>query len=173
MTQPARNRALDHLDAFAGEWEAEATHPLIPDTVFRGRSTFEWLDGGHFLIWRMADYDRPGIPNGLAILGCHDADDADGSDGTDSSGPSSDSPEGCTMHYFDERGVFRVYQFGAEQGVWRFWRNRPNFSQRYVYTLSADGDTISGGGELSRDGTTWEPDLQMTFRRVKQAESRR
>ena len=27
-------------------------------------------------------------------------------------------------------------------------------------------NTISGGGELSRDGATWEPDLQMTFRRV-------
>ena len=163
MEQQTRHAALDHLKALVGEWETEATHPLIPNTVIHGRSTFEWLDGGFFLIWRMADYDRPEIPNGLAIFGCHDAADA----GTaDDSGPSSDTPEGCAMHYFDERGVFRVYQFGAEKGVWRFWRNRPDFSQRYAYTVSADGNTISGGGELSRDGATWEPDLQMTFRRV-------
>ena len=164
MERPARHPALEHMDALVGEWKTEATHPAIPDTVFHGRSIFEWLDGGHFLVWRMAEYDRPELPNGIVIFGCHDAVNTGESD---ESGPSSDTPEGCVMHYFDERGVFRIYQFGAEKGVWRFWRNRPDFSQRYVYRLSAAGDSMSGGGELSRDGVTWEPDLQMTFRRVR------
>jgi hypothetical protein len=157
MQRRTRHPALDHLDALVGEWETEATHPAIPNTVIHGRSTFEWLDGGLFLIWRMA-HDHPDIPNSIAILGCDDAGDA---------GPSRDPSEGCSMHYFDERGVSRVYQFDAEKGVWRFWRDRPGFSQRCVYAISADGNTIAGGGELSRDGATWEQDLQMTFRRVK------
>jgi hypothetical protein len=70
------------------------------------------------------------------------------------------------MHYFDSRGVSRVYRISADEGVWRFWRDRPGFSQRYVCTISADGGTMTGNGELSRDGSTWEQDLRSTFRRV-------
>ena len=70
------------------------------------------------------------------------------------------------MHYFDSRGVSRVYGLGADQDVWRFWRDWPGFSQRYVGTISADGNTITSQGELSRDGSTWEPDLRITYRRA-------
>ncbi len=156
MQQTTRHPALDHLDALVGEWETEATHPYLPNTVIRGRATFEWLDGGRFLIWR-ASNDHPDVPNSIAILGCDAAGD---------SGPSSDSPAGCSMHYFDQRGVSRVYQFDAEPGVWRVWRDRPDFSQRYTYTISPDRTTIAGSGELSRDGVTWEQDLQITYRRL-------
>src|SRR5918912_883635 len=72
MQQRTRNPALDHLDALIGAWETEATHPSLPDTVIRGRATFEWLAGGLFLIWRAA-YDHPDIPDCIAILGCDDA----------------------------------------------------------------------------------------------------
>ena len=152
MQQRTRNPVLDHLDALVGEWETEATHPFIPNTTIRGRATFEWLEGGFFLIWR-AGYDHPDIPDSIAILGCDDSGDS-GEAGS------------CSMHYFDSRGVSRVYGLGADQGVWRFWRDRPGFSQRYVGTISADGSTISANGELSRDDTTWEQDLRITYKRV-------
>ena len=71
------------------------------------------------------------------------------------------------MRYFDSRGVFRVYEFDAEPGVWRFWRTRPDFSQRYVCTISPDGNTITGNGELSRDGSAWEQDLSITYQRFR------
>ena len=157
MQQRTRNPALDHLDALVGEWETEATHPYLPATVIRGRATFEWLAGGFFLIWR-AGYDHPDIPDSIAILGCDDSS---------SSGEVGPTGGGCSMHYFDSRGVSRVYGLGADRGVWRFWRDWPGFSQRYVATISADGNTITGNGELSRDGSTWEQDLRITYRRAR------
>jgi len=38
--------------------------------------------------------------------------------------------------------------------------------QLFKATLSANGDTIVGEGELSRDGTTWEGGLAISYRRI-------
>jgi hypothetical protein len=48
----------------------------------------------------------------------------------------------------------------------RWSRSAPD-SQRYVLTISADGNSIRGAGELSRDGAPWEPDLELTYSRAK------
>lgn len=157
MDQETRNPVLEHLEPLVGEWETEATHPYLPNTVICGRTTFEWLHGGFFLTWR-SHHDHPDIPDGIAIPGCGDPEGA---------GTSSDSEGGCLMHYFDSRGVTRVYGLDAEKGVWRFWRDRPGFSQRYVCTVSADGTTMTGGGEVSRDGSTRERDLHIDYGRVR------
>jgi hypothetical protein len=154
MPQQTRHPMLEHLDALMGQWEIEATHRLVPGTVIHGRATFEWLEGGQFLIWR-ADYDHPDIPDSIAILGCDDMGDLRNPNG------------GCSLHYFDQRGVTRLYTFSAEAGVWRYWRNKPGFSQRFTGTLSADGNTIAGVAELCQDGTTWEEDLPITYKRVR------
>ncbi len=155
MEQETRNLVLVHLEPLVGEWETEATHPYLPDAVIRGRATFEWLEDGRFLIWR-SRHDHPDIPDAIATLGC----------GNREGDASSDWEGGCLMHYFDSRGVFRVLGLDAEEGVWRFWRDQPDFPQRAVCTVSADGNTMIQDGELSRDGTTWEQDLQVTYRRV-------
>jgi hypothetical protein len=68
VQQHTRHPTLEHLDALVGEWETAATHPHLPGLVIHGRATFEWLDGGHFLLWR-ARYDHPTISNSIAILG--------------------------------------------------------------------------------------------------------
>jgi hypothetical protein len=146
--------ALDHLAALVGEWETEATHQLLPGTVIHGRATFEWLEGGFFLIWR-AHYDHPDIPDSIAILGCDDTGDLRNPSG------------GCSLHYFDQRGVTRLYHLSAEAGVWRFWRDSPGFSQRFAGTLSPDGWTVDGVAELCSDGSTWDQDLRITYKRVK------
>jgi hypothetical protein len=156
MPQETRSPVLAHLEPLVGEWESEATHPHLPDTVVRGRATFEWLEGGFFLIWRSHN-DHPDFPDGIAILGCGDPEGA---------GTSSDWEGDCQLHAFDSRGVYRVCGLDAEKGVWRFWREQPGFSLRCVGTVSVDGDTMTLGAEFSRDGTTWEPDLQVTYRRV-------
>ena len=156
MPQGTRHPMLAHLDPLIGEWETEATHQLMPDTVVRGRTTFEWLESGHFLILR-ARNEHPDFPDSISILGC---DDPDGSDDAGDSG-------GCSMRYFDSRGVARRYALEAEAGVFRFWRDRPGFSQRFTGTLSADGNTIAGVAELCQDGTTWEVDLRVTYKRVR------
>jgi hypothetical protein len=69
------------------------------------------------------------------------------------------------MLYADKRGVARIYRMRMEEGVWRMWRDSPGFSQRMTGTFSADGNTISVRGELSRDGSDWEPDLDVIYTR--------
>src|SRR5919112_6725053 len=95
MAQGTRHPVLEHLDTLVGEWETEATHRLLPDTVVRGLSTFEWLEGGHFLIWRVRN-EHPDFPDSISILGCEDSSSPE--DAGDAGG-------GCTLRYFDSRGV--------------------------------------------------------------------
>ena len=140
------NPALDALEPLIGEWRTTGTHPLVPGTTFHGRTSFDWLEGGAFLRMR-SQIDEPEIPSGIAIFG---SDDTTGE---------------CSMLYFDERGVSRRYQTSLQANVWKWWRDAPGFSQRFVGIIAADGGTIVSHGELSRDGERWEPDLQLTYTR--------
>ena len=69
------------------------------------------------------------------------------------------------MHYFDSRGVFRVYEVAVDDETWRLWRDTPGFSQRFTGTFADDGDTIAGRWQLSRDDIHWDEDLEITYRR--------
>jgi hypothetical protein len=133
------------LEALAGAWETEATHPALPGVVVRGRAEFEWLEGEKFLIERTWN-EHPDFPDAIAIIG--------------------DTGEGLTMHYFDSRGVFRIYEVSAEEGTVRFARAAPGFDQRFEGTFADDGNTLRGLWRLSRDGSTWADDLAITYRRV-------
>ena len=54
MQSRAPHPELDGWQRFIGRWATQATHPLLPGTVVRGNTTFEWLDGRRFLINRWA-----------------------------------------------------------------------------------------------------------------------
>jgi hypothetical protein len=127
-----------------GEWSIEATHPALPDMVIGGQATFEWLEDQRFLIQR-SHYDHPEIPDAVVVSGIVD--------GTPS------------MHYFDSRGVHRVFAVEITQDTWRFWNDTPGFAQRFTGILR--NDVIEGRAELSRDdGATWALDLAITYRRI-------
>jgi hypothetical protein len=140
------NSALAPFARLVGRWTTAGSHPMIPDTVLRGRATFEWIEGGAFLR-QQTESDDPRIPAGIAIIG---SDDAVGA---------------FTMLYFDERGVSRHYQVAIDGNVWRWWRDAPGFAQRYSCRIADDGRTMVGTGELKRDAT-WERDLELTYTRV-------
>ena len=140
------NPVLQPWSALIGRWSTVGSHPGIPGTTLHGRTTFEWLEGGAFLMMQ-SEIDEPGIPSGVAIFG------------------SDDSSGEVSMLYFDERGVSRRYEASLRDNVWRFWRNTAGFSQRFTGTFTDDGRTIIGVGELSRDGVTWEGDLALTYRK--------
>ena len=143
--QERRDPALDRLDALVGEWTTEATHPLLPD-VIHGKETFEWLEGKRFLVYR--SYFQPATaPSAIAVIG------------------GGETPGVWPMHYFDERGVMRVYQVSMDDGVWRMWRDHPGFSQRLSGVFEDNGRTLRVSAELDQ-GDGWKPDLQMTCRRV-------
>jgi hypothetical protein len=81
-------------------------------------------------------------------------------------------PAGGGARDFDSRGVARVYEMSLSDGVWRLWRDAPdfsplNFSQRYTGSFGDDGMTITGSWEICHDGTTWEHDVELTYIQVR------
>jgi hypothetical protein len=146
MQPPDQSAGTHPWGPLLGTWSTEATHPLLPGTVVRGHAGFEWLEDQRFLIQR-SHYDHPDIPDAVTVTGVLDGSPA--------------------MHYFDPRGVHRVFAVELTAGTWRYWNDTPGFAQRFTGTLSPDGDTIAGRGELSRDGVTWDDDLAITYRRAR------
>ena len=152
---PAR---LEPLNRLVGTWTTEATHPAVPGVVVHGTVTIEWLEGKRFLIHR-GRTDHPDFPDAISIIGFTDRDRVEDA----GKAPAASAP--MSMHYFDSRGVFRVYEAGIDEKAWRFWRDSPGFYQRFTGTFTDGGDTIVGRTELSRDDKTWNDDLQITYRR--------
>jgi hypothetical protein len=142
---PQPPRPLNRFDVLVGAWTTVGTHPAFPAAV-RGRSSFEWLRDGALLIWHFA-WEPSGPPSATGVIGRDDAGDT------------------CSVLYADERGVARIYQTTLESGVWKMWRESPGFSQRMTGTVGDDGTTITVRGELSRDGSHWEEDLNVTYTR--------
>jgi hypothetical protein len=134
-------RKPEELNELVGDWVlGDPSAPV-------GRCSFSWLDGGFFLIQRWT-IDIPGAPDGIAIIG----EDPDSGE--------------LVQHYYDSRGVARVYGTSLRDRIWRLWRDHPGFSQRFAGELSDDGDTLNGTWELSRDGSTWEKDFDLVYTRV-------
>jgi hypothetical protein len=141
---PESGPALEHLNALVGEWAIEGTVPSDPPLKVRGRAAFEWLTVGSFLLERW-DVAHPDFPDGIAIIG-------------------PDAPaEAYRQHYFDSRGVFRVYEMSLRDNVWKLWRDSPDFSQRFTGTCSEDGKSIRGRWEKSSDGSNWKHDFDLTY----------
>jgi hypothetical protein len=141
------NPALEPLTPLIGEWRTTGTHPLVPGTIFHGRTSFAWHEGGAFVVMR-SEIDEPGIPSGVAVVG---SDDAAGT---------------FTMVYFDERDVSRRYTVEVADGEVSWHRDEAGFAQRMVVTLDGDGRRLRAQGTMSRDGGPWEPDLQLTYERI-------
>lgn len=146
------NPALQPFSILIGDWNTTGTHGLVPDTILHGRTSFEWVEGGAFLMMR-SEIDDPRFPRGIAIIG------------------SDNSEEAYYMLTFDERSVSRKYEVTLRDNIWKWWWNAPGFFQRYEGTIVDGGNTIIGKGELSKDGVTWEKDLELTYTRVKQSRS--
>jgi hypothetical protein len=142
------NPALRPFEILIGEWKTIGTHPYVPDTTFHGRTSFKWIEEGAFMIMH-SEIDEEGIPSGIAILG---SDEATGE---------------YFMLYFDERKISRKFDVSFSDNKLKWWRNASGFSQRFTWTISDDGNTIISKGELSKDNTTWEKDLELTFNRIK------
>lgn len=140
---------LDRLDVLVGQWEMAATFqagffgPESPEITAHGRARFQWLEGRRFLIQRFVN-EHPAVPSGIAIIG------------------TSEKRNSFAQHYYDSRGVARVYRVTLEGREWRLWREAPGFWQRYTGAISDDGTTITGAWEASADGREWRHDFDLT-----------
>ena len=142
------NPRLQALAVLVGEWATVGTHPMLPGKTFHGHASFTWLESGAFLLFH-SHIDEPEIPNGVAILGTDDS-----------------NPDGGAMLYFDVRNVSREYRWTISSNVWTWSRDELGFSQRMVLTIANDGLRIEAKGQMSRNGKSWEPDLQLTYTRI-------
>jgi hypothetical protein len=131
------------LNAFVGTWLTEATHPVFPDPV-QGRTVFEWLAGEQFLLQRSTN-DHADLPDGLSVIG--------------------GEADRLTMHYFDSRGVERIYEGSMGDGKLKLWRDEPGFSQRFTGTFEDGGRSIDGRWQLAREPDEWADDLLIRYRR--------
>ncbi len=153
------SQALARLGVFVGEWVLVARFPggqPVPSNAGedgpQARSRFEWALDGQFLLQR-TEVPVPEAPGSLTIV-------------------SADLETGAyTQHYYDSRGVVRLYAMTFADGVWTLMRESPDFSplhfcQRFTGTFSQDGNTISGAWDKRLDGTGWEHDFDLTYRRI-------
>lgn len=141
------NPALQPFAVFVGEWQTTGSHPYLPGITLHGRTTFDWLAGGAFLIMH-SEIDDPNLPSGVAIFG------------------SDDAAKKFFMLYFDERGVSRKYDVTMIGNTLTWWRDEPSFSQRFTIAIEDDGNTMASKGEMSREGAAWEKDIALTFVRL-------
>ena len=146
MSAADRGERLARLEVLVGEW---ALHADIPGAA-AGRATFEWALGGQFLVQRTEVPDSA-VPDSVAVIRV-------------------DLESGALQqHYFDSRGVVRLYEMSLEGGVWRLQRDAPDFSplpfhQRFIGKIT--GDAINGRWERSDTGEDWDLDFGLDYRRV-------
>src|SRR5438270_5328001 len=148
IDQPTAEDALKRLAPLVGEWALEASSPDGEPWPGEGRARFEWHDSRAHLVARTT-VDLPAAPDTTSIIGC------DAANGT------------YFQLYSDDRGVCRVYEMSIADGEWRLWRDGEPFSQRFAGRFEDDGNTIVGRWELAEDGTNYETDFDLIYRRVK------
>ncbi len=138
------SESLRTLDVLVGEWRTSA-----PAMEAEGLTTFAWLEGGGFLIER-STVSRPEFPNSVCVIGA--------------TGPGG----ALQQHYFDSRGVARLYEMTLENGAWTLFRAGPDWPQRYIGEISDDGNTITGRWERGDEpGAPLQHDFDLNFSRVR------
>ena len=149
MSIPAKkNPALEPLSILIGKWRTIGKHPMLPNVILKGQTTFKWLEQGAFLVM-YSHIDHKDFPDGIAIFG------------------SDDSEKEFSMNYYDERKVSRKFTSTFKKNVLKWWRDDKKFSQHFIGKIQNNGNTIVSKGKMSRNGKAWEKDLELTFTRIK------
>ncbi|MEO6303524.1 MAG: hypothetical protein ABIP51_10150 [Bacteroidia bacterium] len=142
-----KNPALKSMGVLIGKWKMVGKHPMLPGVILKGKTSFEWLKKGAFVIMR-SRIDHKDFPEGIAIFG------------------SDDSKKEFSMIYFDERKVSRTYTSTLKKNIWKWWRKDKKFSQRFTGKITDAGNTIISKGEMSKNGKRWEKDLELIYTRT-------
>jgi hypothetical protein len=127
------------IDRLLGTWEFQMHHVVTPDPV-AGRQRYERVLDGAFVMMH-STYEHPDFPDAIALL------TAD------------------AFHYFDVRGVTRIFESDLSDTGWSVIRRDSDFWQRSTVRF-LDPNSMEGAGEISSDqGQTWEQDYTITYTR--------
>ena len=135
------------LSALVGGWQLTVDLPGAEDV--RGDVVFEAM--GEILVQRTT-VPVPQAPDSCCVVVTR----TDGS---------------YVQHYFDSRGVARLYAMTFDGRTWTLERTKPDlspleFHQRFVGTVSDDGAVIDGEWQSSDDGRKWRRDFGLTYTRT-------
>ncbi|MGI2329096.1 hypothetical protein [Planococcus sp. YIM B11945] len=145
-----REEMMKRLDFFIGTWNMDVIHPHLLPNPISGRSTFEWLEEKYIV--QRTHIDKSEFPDNMIV---YDFDPNTGH---------------YLLHYFDSRGITRLYQMTLENGAWTMLRDKADFTplsffQRFIGTIDEVGKVIEGSWEASDDGVEWEHDLKVVYRK--------
>lgn len=151
MKPPTREEGMRRLDVFIGDWTVEVWHPNLQPSPIMGHTNFEWLEEKYVV--QRTRITKPEFPRSW-IFYDWDADKGQ-----------------YLQHYFDSRGVTRIYEMSFEDGIWKLWRVKPDFSpldfhQRFSGEVKEGGNWIEGEWEQSEDGIDWAHDFRMVMKRA-------
>ena len=128
------------LDRLLGTWQLTMRHVAMGEPVL-GQHRYERVLAGAFVRLDVT-YDHPDFPDALAVL------------------------DETALHYFDVRGVTRVFDLQIDGSGWTTIRRDPDFWQRAATTFLG-ADAMEGTGENSHDGgATWQHDYSISYARV-------
>jgi hypothetical protein len=138
-----------------GGWHGEGELPIEPPMRIASDVSIEHL--GELIVMRSTG-EPAEMPDSISIIGCA----ADG--------------EPQPMHYFDSRGVKRLFMTTVDSTTWRIWRalgedwngpDGPGFNQRFIGEISADGRSIDARWErgMGDAGDRWELDFPIRYSR--------
>src|SRR5689334_17284581 len=99
--QPAKPAPeLKSLGVLIGEWKHDIEFKNAPDNGGTGSVTYEWLEGGFFIVERFEQtFKKEGAHKGISIIG-YDQDN-----------------KTCLSHFFDNHGNLRTYRLSIKDGV--------------------------------------------------------
>ncbi len=144
---------MDAFEPLIGGWQGEGELPIEPPMKISADVTIERL--GAFIVMRSTG-EPAEMPDSISIIG----------------GAPDGEPQ--PMHYFDSRGVKRLFMTTVDGATWRIWRapgedwngpDGPGFNQRFIGEISADGRSIDGRWErgLGEAGDRWELDFPIGY----------
>jgi hypothetical protein len=144
---------VKEFEALMGDWRGEGDLPVDPPMRLAVETKVERL--GEFIVIRSVGQPAE-MPDTISIIG----------------GAPDGQPQ--PMHYFDERGVKRLYLTTLEGSTWKIWRapgedwhgpDGPGFNQRFIGEISADGNRIDARWERGAGdaGDRWEVDFPITY----------
>ncbi len=142
-----KNPMLEPFNILTGEWKTVGHHRLMPGTTFHGHTSFNWLEGGTFIVMH-TQMDEPEVPDSASVIG---SDDAAGR---------------LYMLYYDVRGISRKFEVRFNGNVLEMWRDFPGFSQRCKCVVKDGGNSMEGIWELCEDGVNWVRDMELIYTKV-------
>jgi hypothetical protein len=144
---------MKDFEPLIGEWHGEGEIPMESPMKISQAAKIERL--GKLMVFSSVG-EPAEVPDSVSIIG----------------GAPNGEPQ--PMHYFDSRGVKRLFMMTLEASTWKIWRapgedwkgaHGPGFNQRFVGEMSADGKTIEGRWErgMGDAGDNWKIDFPINY----------